>query len=67
MGVAQARKEVKEDTVCKCFRSARILGSAMDVVSCVMDEEDPFADIDDSAQISRVSLRKYCLRQRDVM
>ena len=49
--VAQAWKEVKEDTVCKCFRSAGFLGSAMDVVSCEMDEEDPFADNDDSADL----------------
>lgn len=43
--VAQAWKDVKEETIRKCFRSAGILDSAMDVVSCDMGEDDPFVDM----------------------
>ena len=39
--VAQAWSNVKEETICKCFQSAGILDSAMDVVSCDMGEDDP--------------------------
>ena len=49
--VAQAWKDVKEETIRKCFQSAGILDSAMDVVSCDMGEDDPFADIDGNADL----------------
>ena len=48
--VAQAWENVKEETICKCFRRAGVLNSTMDVVSCEI-EEDPFADIDESADL----------------
>ena len=47
--VAQAWKDVKEETIRKCFRSAGILDSSMDVVSCNIGEDDPFSDIDSDA------------------
>lgn len=43
--VAPAWMDVKEETIHKCFQSAMILGSALDVVSCDMGEDDPFMDI----------------------
>ena len=36
---------MKEETIRKCFQSAGILDSSMDVVSCDMGEDDPFADV----------------------
>ena len=49
--VAQAWKDVKEETIRKCFRSAGILDSSMDVVSCDMGEDDPFADVDSDTDL----------------
>ena len=46
--IAQAWKEVKAETVCKCFRKAGILDAGMEVVSCDIGDEDPFADIDEN-------------------
>ena len=42
--IAQAWKEVKAETICKCFRRAGILDAGMDVVSCDISDADPFAD-----------------------
>ena len=44
--IAQAWKEVTAETVYKCFRKAGIL--VMEVVSCDIGDEDPFADIDEN-------------------
>ena len=49
--VAHAWKDVKEETIRKCFRSAGILDSSMDVVSCDMGEDDPFADVDSDTDL----------------
>ena len=49
--VAQAWKDVKEETTRKCFRSAGILDSSMDVVSCDMGEDDPFVDVDSDTDL----------------
>lgn len=49
--VGQAWKDVKERTISKCFRSAGILESSMDVVSCDMGEDDPFVDVDTDADL----------------
>ena len=49
--VAQAWKKVKTETICKCFRSAGVLDSQMAVVSCDIGEDDPFADIDENADL----------------
>ena len=49
--VAQAWKDVKEETIRKCFRNAGILDSSMDVVSCDMGEDDPFADVDSDTDL----------------
>ena len=43
--VAQAWDQVKEDTICKCFRRAEIL-SEIGVVTCRY-EGDPFADLEE--------------------
>ena len=51
MAITQAWKDVKEETIRKCFRSAGILDSSMDVVSCDMGEDDPFADVDSDADL----------------
>ena len=46
--IAQAWKEVKAETICKCFRKAGILDVGMDMVSCDLSGEDPFSDIDEN-------------------
>lgn len=43
--IAKAWVKVKEDTICKCFRKAGVLGSGMEVVSCGLPG-DPFQDLD---------------------
>ena len=36
-------------TIRKCFQSAGILDSSMDIVLCTIGEDDPLADIDSDA------------------
>ena len=49
--IAQAWKEVKAETICKCFSKAGILDVEMDVVSCDLSGEDPFSDIDENGDL----------------
>ena len=46
--VTKAWLAVKETTVCKCFRKADILDSSLNVVSCDLDDKDPFLATDES-------------------
>ena len=46
--VVKAWVAVKETTICKCFRKAGILDSTLNVVSCDLDDEDPFLAADES-------------------
>ena len=46
--VAKAWLAVKETTTCKCFRKAGILDSTLNIVSCDLDDEDPFLAADES-------------------
>jgi len=48
--ITQAWKMVKAETICKCFRRAGILDAGMEIVSCDIGDEDPFADIDEELQ-----------------
>lgn len=48
--ISQAWKEVKPDTITKCFKSCGILTDEMSVSS--RDEEDPFQDIDAGLELS---------------
>ena len=52
--IAQAWKEVKAETICKCFRKAGILVVGMDVVSCDLSGEDPFSDIVENGDLQHV-------------
>ena len=46
--VAQAWVKVKAQTISKCFKKAGILNTEMDdIVSCDMEEDDPFRDADE--------------------
>ena len=62
--MAQAWKDVKEETICKCFRSAGILDSSMDIVLCNMGEDDPLADIDSDARHQRLIADKIPKTER---
>ena len=47
--VAQAWSMVTVRTISKCFRRAGILDSEMDIVSCNMEEDDPFLAVNEEA------------------
>ena len=42
---------VTVQTKSKCFRRAGILDSEMDIVSCDMEEDDPFLAVDEEADL----------------
>ncbi len=50
--VAQAWSIVSTQTISKCFRKAGILNSEMDIVSCSMEEDDPFSAVDVEADLT---------------
>ena len=52
--VTKAWLAVKETTVCKCFRKAEILDSTLNVVSCDLDDKDPFLAADESMALQGV-------------
>lgn len=49
--IAHAWSEVKTDTIIKCFKTAGILTSELDVVSTCVNDDDPFTDIDELNQL----------------
>ncbi len=50
--VAQAWSIVSTQTISKCFRKACILNSEMDIVSCSMEEDDPFSAVNVEADLT---------------
>ena len=46
--IVKAWVAVKETTICKSFCKAGILDSTLNVVSCDLDDEDPFLAADES-------------------
>ncbi len=44
--IAHAWREVKADTIVKCFKTAGTLTTALDVVSTCVSTIDPFGDVD---------------------
>lgn len=52
--VAQAWAKVNTETIRKCFRKAGVLSSNMDVVSCDMEGDDPFCDLDNDTPLQEL-------------
>ena len=55
-GLVKAWVAVKETTICKSFCKAGILDSTLNVVSCDLDDEDPFLAVDERHGTSGDSL-----------
>ena len=49
--VPQAWSMVTVQTISKCFRRAGVLDSEMDIVSCNIEEDDPFLAVDEEAYL----------------
>ena len=66
--VAQAWEKVKAQTISKSFKKAGILNTEMDdIVSCDMEEDDPFRDADEQlVGLINVMPQKSCSSQEYV-